>query len=233
MDVIGTQPAPSESTTVEVASRVPFKHTPRARVVETEFNHAKTYLSKTSEHASTSVYSHVTKIIKQILQKRPDNAMAEFETLSKALNPTHQNQAVNPIDIDAINSRIQLLSFEHSLSAEAQPDIPSIMDLSHLWTSAGVSFGPERTYLLIQSIRQLAQTHGLKSVRLFGVVHGTMRDYVIAESEIENDTAETPKDREGISSGANVKQKRLSVETKKGVNKYTYFASSSGTFWLI
>ena len=49
-----------------------------------------------------------------------------------------------------------------------------------------VSLGTEETYLLSLSIRSLTKQFALRSVRLFGKVLGTQKDYIIVESELEN-----------------------------------------------
>ena len=69
--------------------------------------------------------------------------------------------------------------------------------------------------LLQKSLKALATTTGATNVRLWGKIHGSQRDYYIAEGTAEapaDDTEEKPADMEPGGSG---------------VNKFAYWATNS------
>lgn len=70
---------------------------------------------------------------------------------------------------------------------------------------AGVGFGDNETMLLMKSLKQLAISSGAESIRLWGKIHGSQKDYYIAEgSKFEgNQIEEAPADFEARGSGVN------------------------------
>jgi hypothetical protein len=91
---------------------------------------------------------------------------------------------------------------------------------------AGVGFG-EQTYRLQKSIKQLAAAKQAKSVRFFGKVFGTERDYYIVEAEVEGGEEEPVEELE---------EGKVAPEQEpkgQGVNKYTYFVThDSLSAWI-
>ena len=58
------------------------------------------------------------------------------------------------------------------------------MDLAQLWEWSGIALGSQAdTQTLALSIRQLVNVKPLKSVRVWGKIFGTMKNYVIVEAE--------------------------------------------------
>lgn len=50
---------------------------------------------------------------------------------------------------------------------------------------AGVGFGDNETLLLMKSLKKLATDTGAANIRLWGKIHGTEKDYYIAEGTYE------------------------------------------------
>jgi radial spoke head protein 4A len=59
------------------------------------------------------------------------------------------------------------------------------MDLSQLWSWAGLSFGQEETFILLLSLKKLVDEKPIKSVRLWGKIFGTQQNYLVVEAELK------------------------------------------------
>jgi radial spoke head protein 4A len=128
-----------------------------------------------------------------------------------------------------------------------------MMDLANLWDWAGISFGKEDTFLLFLSIKKLVEAKQLKSVRVWGKIYGTRKNYIIAEGELKEgvedveeaaanvvETLEVlsdptkPKDdvkdevKENVGAKVPVPEVKkfapLPKEARAGTNKYIYYA---------
>jgi len=79
---------------------------------------------------------------------------------------------------------------------------------------AGIGFGDNETLLLQKSLTKLSATSGAGNVRLWGKIHGTQRDYYIAEGTTE--------------AGQTEEEKPAGFEARgTGVNKFVYWATNS------
>jgi len=91
--------------------------------------------------------------------------------------------------------------------------VPDLINDAKIFQWAGVGFGDNETLLLMKSLKQLANTSGAGNIRLWGKIHGTEKDYYIAEGTSEgNQLEEAPENFEARGSG---------------VNKFVYWASNS------
>lgn len=72
---------------------------------------------------------------------------------------------------------------------------------------AGIAFGEHDTLLLTKSLKQLSATAAASFVKLWGKIHGTHRDYYIAEGFTEagqpGEGEERPAGYEARGSGVN------------------------------
>lgn len=59
--------------------------------------------------------------------------------------------------------------------------VPDLLNDSKIFQYAGVGFGDSESLLLMKSLKQLAVTSGAESVRLWGKILGSDKDYYIAE----------------------------------------------------
>lgn len=113
---------------------------------------------------------------------------------------------------------------------EEQPGpVGSVQDLMaerQIYQWAGIGFGEQETYRLQKSLKQLATEKQAKSLRFFGKVFGTQRDYYIVEAEVDADDEAEPELEEG--------ETPPEMEPKgTGVNKFTYFVThNSLTDWV-
>ena len=89
------------------------------------------------------------------------------------------------------------------------------MSDSKLWEWAGVSFGEYETMLLQKSLKQLVSKTQSPSIRFWGKIQGTEKDYFIAEGTLEANEAGDEPPAEGFE------------DRGTGVNKYVYWACNN------
>lgn len=161
-------------------------------------------------------------------------------------------------------SKEQLAIFNHHKADDGsnaeQGEIPDIMDLSNLWDWAGLSFGKEEIFVVLVSLKKLVDEKPLKSVRLWGKVFGTSKNYIVVEAELkdgvvdEEDAIANPKPEvtpvsapaeeeaapkspeEDETDAPKPKQKpvtSLPIEQRAGVNKYVYYVSNYGMLYFL
>ena len=80
---------------------------------------------------------------------------------------------------------------------------------------AGIGFGEIESHRIMKSLKQLTKDSGAGSIRFFGKIAGTEKDYYVAEGTLEGGEEDT----EG---------KPADMEPKgTGVNKFTYWVTDS------
>ncbi|KAJ3415351.1 Radial spoke head protein 4 A [Chytridiales sp. JEL 0842] len=168
---------------------------------DAEFALAKAFLMQTSEKSQMNLYDHLSMTVMRVLETRPLNAVDFFESISSEIkrskfpvDPIRAQQPPLPdttqADIQKVRSQLKLFekplitSDEDSADAPQAGEIPDILDLSHLWEWAGVSFGKEETFKIFLGLKKLAEEKPLKSVRLWGKILGLEGSYLVAEGEL-------------------------------------------------
>jgi len=56
---------------------------------------------------------------------------------------------------------------------------------------AGVNFGEDTTFIIQKSLKRLASLSGADSIRLFGKIFGTKKDYWIAQGILSEEEEQT------------------------------------------
>jgi radial spoke head protein 4A len=88
---------------------------------------------------------------------------------------------------------------------------------SKVWQWAGVGFGEYDTMCLQKSLKQLVAKTGATSIRFWGKIKGTEKDYYVAEGTL--DAGEPAEDAEPVTE---------TVEARgQGVNKFVYWVTNS------
>ncbi|KAJ3019554.1 Radial spoke head protein 4 A, partial [Thoreauomyces humboldtii] len=176
---------------------------PEQRLPEdSELALAKAFLMTQSDKSNLNLYDHLTEVVMQILETRPTNAIDTFETISADIKRSHfsidrpnaPGAFYKSLDVAPASEigAAQVKLFERSAldasasSEETDGEIPDIMDLANLWEWAGVSFGKEETFMLFLSLKRLVTEKPLKSVRLWGKILGTSKNYIIIEGELRD-----------------------------------------------
>ena len=121
-------------------------------------------------------------------------------------------------------------------------DVPDILELNRLWEWAGVSLGIEDTYHLFLELRKLVKEERLKSVRVWGKILGTKKNYFVVEADTGEDPVEEERqpakkdtneeEDDGLPKPKPIAVAQLTPEINLGVNRYTYYVTNQiGTEW--
>ena len=161
----------------------------------------------------SDLYRHLYQVIQQIIQYHQYDGMDKFEQVSNTVKKTnllikdpkfdYEINGGSKMDKAAMTNRegIELVqkakllikekydaevSFEdRKLIAKSDKYIlPNIIDEMKMLEWAGVNFGEDTVYILHKSLKRLAVLSGATSVKFFGKIFGTGRDYWIAQGTI-------------------------------------------------
>jgi hypothetical protein len=118
---------------------------------------------------------------------------------------------------------------------EVEGKLPDIMALNTLWEWGGVSFG--NAFTLFLSLRELMSNEDVSSVRMWGKIYGSEKDYYIVEADGENlveeenlsddEEEEVVDEEDEIAKAATNPIPFVPIEVG-GANKYVYYVSHSG-----
>jgi len=157
---------------------------------------AKTFLMKNSVKTNTNAYDHMSQIIMSILDSKIENAVDIFETLSTQIkkkkfvpdsfNSFGEFRYVKETTSELEDARVKMELFQNENEDNRGDDgheIPDIMSLSNLFEWAGLSLGKEETFLINASMQKLMNDKGLKSMRFWGKIYGTKKNYYIVEAD--------------------------------------------------
>ncbi|KAJ3391996.1 Radial spoke head protein 4 A [Chytriomyces hyalinus] len=194
-------PQPTPAATL-IASTTPYLKRkdqymkPESEIPEdVEFQLARSFLLQNSEKTEMNLYDHLTLTVMRVLETRPKNAIDAFEAISSEIKRSRfkavdaASSIFKPVYDSAPGietSKVQIQLFNEDPPEDGLGEIPDIMDLSNLWEWAGVSFGREETFMLFLSLRKLVAEKPLKSVRLWGKIHGLHGNYIITEGELKD-----------------------------------------------
>ena len=96
-------------------------------------------------------------------------------------------------DVRPASQEVELANIQNKLfvkpSEEAEPEpedevempLPDLMDTAHYFELAGVGLGREETFRIFLALKNLVDTHTLQSVRFWGKILGTAKNYIVAE----------------------------------------------------
>jgi radial spoke head protein 4A len=68
---------------------------------------------------------------------------------------------------------------------------------------AGVNFGEDNTFMLQKSLKRLATMSGASSLKFFGKIYGTQKDYWVAQGSLDFQEEEPSAAQEKRGEGAN------------------------------
>ena len=137
-----------------------------------------------------------------------EDGFDRLEEISQLLKQTHcqmkdpaSDQEVNSIkaqhknpELDLWLERSQKLLGEHwdaipssereLLTRKVNVSLPNLLEEAEMFEWAGVSFGEEETYKLQKALKKLAVLSGASSLRFWGKVYGSERDYFVVEGDL-------------------------------------------------
>jgi len=157
---------------------------------------AKTFLMKNSAKTNTNTYDHMSQIIMSILDSKIDNAVDIFETLSTqvkkkkfvpdSFNSFGEFRYVKETTSELDDARVKIELFQNDSEDNHNDDsneMPDLMSLYNLFEWAGLSLGKEETFLINASMQKLMLEKGLKSMRFWGKIYGTKKNYYVVEAD--------------------------------------------------
>jgi len=198
----------------------------------------KSLLQKTKKSGAIKVdlFSHITEIVNRIISNHKYDAYQKFEEISILIKKTQLN-IKNPkplTDIQALkvdeaqseldsyvsevrsllNNKLQLSKEDKHLANKVQEcSIGDFLEQSKLFEWAGISFGDRETYRIYKSIQKLAQLSGASSLRFWGKINGSKKDFYIVEGKLnEGGNQDLP---------ANIEARG------QGTNEYVYWATDN------
>jgi len=203
---------------------------------------------------SKSVLDHLSMLLLKVLEERPANALDLFEQASAEVKTLRKGGAVDepfrpPANVAWAKTVEEMRGpkkepvegeeagepepEERAIGEEAGLRITNLVQEAAMLDAAGVGAGLTRlnAVALFTGMRKLANKEPVKSVRLFGKIIGTGKDYLVCECEY-NDDYEEPAPEEGEEAAEEeegAKPKTIKMEDPKtGINTYVYYVAN----WL-
>lgn len=202
------------------------------------FQNVKAVLQKSKQVGAikTDLFSHITEIINRIVSHHKYDAYQKFEEISLLVKKTQLNvknpkrlDQVKKLDSESANAELDryvkevrgLLSDKIAVGTEDRGlvkkghkcAIGDFLEESQMLQWAGISFGDSETYRIYKAMTKLAQVTGAKSMRFWGKIFASKRDYYVIEGQLDEfEELELPSNYE---------------PRGKGVNKYVYWVTDN------
>lgn len=183
---------------------------------------AKAYFQQTNA-AGVSLHSHLTEVIHKLITSKDPNALENFENISletkkahfTAAEPGAKNVCPPPAPTDEAWKKRSNALFR--VDAGDSAGVPNLLEEASLFEWAGIGLAVEEVYRLFLAMTGLKASQKLKSVRFFGKIFGTAKDYYIVEGEFQ----ELPKTTAVAVEGATPPE-----PPGTGLNQYAYFVTN-------
>jgi len=149
-----------------------------------------------ADKEGVSLHSHIAEVLQTLLTSKDPNALANFESTSlevkaKHFKPTIGVPGVAPdVEDDGWKKRSNALFMADP--DEEQTGVPNVVEEMGFFEFAGVGLAREDAFRLYLAMSGLKETYGLKSVRFFGKILGTKKDYYVVEGTYATKPAATP-----------------------------------------
>lgn len=170
-----------------------------------------------------SLHGHLTELIHSLLTSKDPNALEKLESLSLDVKAKHFKAAeagtrnLPPAPAPNDNRWNKRSNQLHTTAALDDDDdgVPNVIEDMKLFSWAGVGISQEDAYRLFLAMTKLRASEGLKSLRFFGKILGTKRDYYVVESMLPPAPPAMP-----------VKEPKVPAEAPgAGLNSCTYFVT--------
>lgn len=165
------------------------------------------------QHVKSDLYSHLTEVFSKIIQNHKYDAIDKFEEISNLVKQTNIKFADPKFDYEIqaqaagsknkISNQEALLFIEKAkkliqekvdvgvstsdkalLTKNVNFNIPNIAEQAAMLEWAGIDFGPESNYMLQKSLKRLATLSGALTIKFFGKIYGTQKDYWVAQGTL-------------------------------------------------
>lgn len=203
------------------------------------------YLSNPHEQPdgrTKSVLDHLSMLLLKVLEERPQNALGLFEQISGEVKTMRKGGVVDTPAKKCANAEwakamAELCGPPKEPADGEEPEavreidgealrITNLVQEAAMFDAAGVGAGFTRmqAVALFTGMRKLANKEPVKSVRLFGKVLGTVRDYLVCECEYNDDYEEpAPEVPDGEEESAPTGTPMEPAKT--GINRFVYYVA--------
>jgi len=157
----------------------------------------------------TDLYTHLTEVFNRIMLHHPEDGFEKFEEISSLVKQTNfkiqdpsndyeVNTAAGVIQnkdmMDLLEKWKNLLN-EHPdlvsapdrkkyIASEIKCVVPNYQEHAEMFEWAGIGFGPDLSFVIQKSIKRLAMMSGASSIKFFGKILCTNRDYWVAQGTL-------------------------------------------------
>ncbi|CAE8702749.1 unnamed protein product, partial [Polarella glacialis] len=188
-----------------------------------------------------SMYNHLVRTVRLLAADKPENALAQLETLSRQLKesafsgapaPEQAEESIAAVAAEEQRKRWALQSLQllkspsdHTATPKVLAAVQNFLEDASMFEWAGVGFGRQESFHIAMSLRKLAaETPALDSFRLWGKLLGTEGDYLVAEGVLKMPPG-------GLSAGAAMPgTPEYDVEERgEGANSCSYWVSSGAS----
>uniref|UniRef100_A0A8D1ZPA5 Radial spoke head component 4A n=1 Tax=Sus scrofa TaxID=9823 RepID=A0A8D1ZPA5_PIG len=167
-------------------------------MLEIAIQNAKAYLLKTSSKSGLNLYDHLSEMLTNVLDKRPENAVDIIENISQDAKMEHFSKKLDTLQNEnemlptyeiaekqkALFLQGNLEGADQELEDEiAEHSLPNVMESAFYFEQAGVGLGTDETYRIFLALKQLTDTHPIQKCRFWGKILGLEMNYIVAEVE--------------------------------------------------
>ena len=191
------------------------------------------------KHIKSDIYTHLGEVLDRITKFHPYDGFDRFEEISTLVKETKTKRADSKKDEDlnnvkatpSITAKEALAYIEKAKTLlNEMPDssikpedsklftsntkfvIPNLCEQAKILDWAGINFGDDFVHLMQKSLKRLATMSGASSLKFFGKIFGTQKDYWIVQGILPFQEEKPYPDQEVRGTG---------------VNLYTYWVSDS------
>lgn len=197
------------------------------------------FLQKPNASAQGSnVFGHVSEILLKLVEERPVNPVDVFEEVSAAvkqssynttdapLRPSYQENPSVAWAMNAVNQfTVKGPGEDKAAGGDEGCEIENLAQSAQLFEAAGIGLGSHEATCLAVGLRKLAEAEPLKSVRFWGKITGTQRDYLIAECTYTDPKAHIPvgSDEAAPEAKPGAPEPVPAEAIGEGLNKFVYY----------
>ncbi|XP_057651885.1 radial spoke head protein 6 homolog A [Diorhabda carinulata] len=177
---------------------------PQIPQYESEFINAKMFLQMASTNTGDNLYDHLSETLNKILAERPQNIIDFFEEYSRKVKERRFKPLTDHLeDIYCSPGSLQVAQKTMPLLKPLPPTEPSTVDpadlqladmsrnnmieLLHYLEQCGLGIPRTEMFFVMLSMRQLIYAEPISSIRFWGKIFGTLKDYFIVECELKDE----------------------------------------------
>ncbi|CAG9772460.1 unnamed protein product [Ceutorhynchus assimilis] len=168
---------------------------------ETEFVSAKTFLQTASTETGANLYDHLAELLDKILAERPQNVIDLFEDYSRKVKEQRFKPSTDHLEDIYVSPGAYELADRMLRALRPLPNKPpSTLDPDDLETSdmsknnllemlfyleqAGLGLPRHEMAYVMLSMRRLANTQPIASIKFWGKILGQHNNYLVVETEL-------------------------------------------------